>query len=557
MNPEIILKFILGLIYRLMPGLLTILFSLISFGSKAQTDLSQIDQIFSWVEPNSPGCVCALSKDGEVLFNKAYGIANLENESPLTTNSVLDAGSMVKQFVATATLLLVEDGKLSMTADIHEYVPELLDYGHKITIDHLMTHTSGVRDWTGIRMFSSEDDDALTMVLRQSALNFPPGEQWSYSNSGFVLLKEIVARVSGKSFGEFVQERLFDKLGMKQTNYTEQPENIPNRALAYEKRGENWQLAILEDNDRGGGGALMSTASDLLIWNEALTEGKLGKFVTEKIQEPAQLNNDRVLSYARGLFVEEVEVGKLVWHGGSANGYKSVMGRLPKHGLSIAIMCNAGEAADARAAYAGRIFRLFVPKEEIAQPEHLITPSAELSTDQLNSKTGLFVNKTNGDLIQIMTNNGRLMIAGGSLLTTVDENTFNNPQGDIEYMSSDEFKLHFLTNDQFELISMERNKTLFSRANNKAPTAEELKSLEGNYKSEDIKSTFKVSATDSGIIMNLEHAPMQRIPFQQVHKDIFQFRRMTVRFLRDESGKVMAMEYSNPVLSKVKFTRIE
>ena len=537
-----------------------IIFSLICLSPLAirgQSYSQQIDRIFSWVNTDSPGCVCALAKNGEVIFNKAYGTANMENQSPLTTNSVLDAGSMVKQFVAAAALMLVDDGKLSLTADIRQYIPELPDYGHPITIDHLMTHTSGVRDWTGIRMLSAQDDDALTMTLRQTNLNFPPGEQWSYSNSGYVLLKEIVKRVNGQSFGEFIKDNIFNTLGMNETSYTEHPEKITNRALAYEKRRNEWQLAILEDNNRGGGGALMSTASDLLIWNQALTEGKLGKFVTEKIQEPAQLNNGRVLTYARGLFVEDVEVGKLVWHGGSANGYKSVMGRLPEHGLSIAIMCNAGEASDARTEFAGQIFRLFVPEEEISQPEHLITPSAELSTDQLNGKTGLFVNEASGDLIQIVTDGGRLRILGGSLLTTIDENNFSNPQGDIEYMSSDEFKLHFLSNDQFELVSMEGNKALFSRANNQAPTAEELKSLEGNYNSEDIKSTFKVSATDSGIIMNLEHAPMQRIPFQQVHQDIFQFRRMYVRFLKDGSGKVIAMEYSNPVLSKVKFTRIE
>ncbi len=524
---------------------------------RGQNYSEQINQVFSWVQADEPGCVCALSKDGETIFNKAYGLANIETKEKLSTNSALDAGSTVKQFVAAATLLLVEDGKLSLTTDIHEYLPELPDYEFKITIDHLMTHTSGVRDWTGIRMFSSQDDDALTMVLRQSALNFPPGEQWSYSNSGYVLLKEIVARASGQSFGEFVQRRLFDKLGMKLTHYTEHPESLVNRALAYEKRGDQWQLAILEDNDRGGGGALMSTASDLLIWNEALTNGTLGDFVTQKIQEPAKLNNGRVLPYARGLFVEQVEVGKLVWHGGSANGYKSVMGRLPDRGLSIAIMCNAGEAADDRTAFAGKIFRLFIPENEIAKSEHEITPSVELSPDQLKSKTGLFVNETNGDLMQIISNNGRLMIMGGSLLTSLDKNNFSNPQGDLEYMSSDEFKLRFLSNDAFELISMEGGKTPFKRANSEIPIPEELKLLEGNYKSEDIKSIFKITATDSGIIMNLEHAPIQRIPFQIVHKDIFQFRRMTVRFLRDNSGKVFAMEYSNPVLSKVKFTKIE
>lgn len=543
--------------YRLQFPFIFTLIMLSPFMLRAQDYSERIDQVFSWVKPDAPGCVCALSKDGEVIYNKAFGIANMETGSPLTTQSVMDAGSMVKQFVAAATLLLVEDGKLSLTADIHEYLPELPDYGHTITIDHLMTHTSGVRDWTGIRMFSSEDDDALTMVLRQSALNFAPGEEWSYSNSGYVLLKEIVARVSGNSFGEFVQKRLFDPLGMKQTHYTEQPENLPNRALAYDKRGENWQLAVLEENDRGGGGALMSTASDLLLWNQALTDARLGQFVTQKLQEPARLNNGRVLSYARGLFLDDVEVGRLVWHGGSANGYKSIMGRLPKHQLSIAIMCNAGEVADNRNIYAGRIFRLFVPEEEISQPEHLITPSAEISKEQLDSKTGLFVNEATGDLIQLVSGNGRLAIAGGSLLTTIDATHFSNPQGDIEYRSSDEFSLHFNSNDQFVLNSMEGTGTTYMRTKSSPLSVDELKLLEGQYRSEDIKSTFNITAGESGIIMNMEHAPMQRIPFQPIHEDIFQFRRMTIRFLRDHTGKVVALEYSNPVLNKVKFSRID
>ncbi|HEY9117693.1 MAG TPA: serine hydrolase domain-containing protein [Roseivirga sp.] len=536
--------------------LLTLL-ALAHLSVKSQELTQQIDQVFSWVKPEGPGCVCALAKKGQVIFNKAYGMANMETNSPLTTNSMLDAGSMVKQFVAAATLLLVQEGKLSLSADIHQYLPELPNYGHEVTIDHLMTHTSGIRDWTGIRMLSSQDNDALTMVLRQSTLNFPPGQQWSYSNSGYVLLKEIVARASGKTFGEFVQESLFDKLGMQQTSYTASPENLTNRALAYEKRGDNWQLAVLEDNDRGGGGALMSTAGDLLIWNQALTEGKLGEWVTSKIQEPAKLSNGRVLSYARGLFVEDMEVGKLVWHGGSANGYKSVMGRLPKHDLSIAIMCNAGEAADARAAFAGRIFRLFVPEEEISEPEHLLTPSAELTLDQLKSKTGLFVNQSNSEIMQLITSNGRLVIAGGSLLTTIDENNFSNPQGDIEYMSSDEFKLHFLSNDQFEYISMEGDKSIFSRVSPSQLTDTALQTYEGEFKSDDMLSTFHVKSTSNGLVLYLDHAEFQKIPFQYITSDFFSFRRMEVKFVRDKEGRIVAFEYSNPILKKVRFTKVD
>ncbi len=202
--------------------------------------------------------------------------------------------------------------------------------------------------------------DALTAILRQRGLNFAPGEEWSYSNSGFVLAKEIVARTSGMSFAEFTRKRLFEPLGMKATRYlADMREVVKNRALAYEKAGNGWRLDMLLDNDRGGGG-ILSTASDLLIWNDALTSARLGAFVSEKIQEPARLSNGRKLGYARGLFLDTNRGAREVWHTGSANAYKTWLSRYPEHGLSIAITCNSGDDTD-RVASARRIFDLYVP----------------------------------------------------------------------------------------------------------------------------------------------------------------------------------------------------
>lgn len=272
----------------------------------AQDKTSEIDKIFSAIKPDAPGCAVAVSQQGKLIANRAYGSGDLERNVPVTPSSIFDIGSVRKQFVAAAVLLLVEDGKLSLSDDIRKHFPELLDYGQKVTVDHLLTHTSGIRDWTGLRgLVGGNVDDVMKLTLRQRGLNFAPGDEWSYSNSGYVLLTDLVARASGMSFTEFTRKRLFEPLGMKTTMAPlDLREVIKNRAIGYEKEGNGWRLGMYVGNERGSsGGAVLSTATDLVIWNDALTSGRLGTFVTEKLQEPAKLNNGRKLRYARGLML--------------------------------------------------------------------------------------------------------------------------------------------------------------------------------------------------------------------------------------------------------------
>ena len=326
----------------------------------AQDRTAAIDKIFSWIAADTPGCAVAASQNGELVVNRGYGLADVERKVPITPLTAFDVGSVVKQFVAAAVLLLVEEKRLSLTGDVRHYIPELPDYGHRITLDHLLTHTSGIRDWIKLRSPGGEDS-ALTITLRQRELDFPPGEQWSYSNSGYVLLKEIVGRTSGMSFGEFARKRLFERLGMRSSAYLADGRKVEPLARAYEKAGNGWRQAMLPGNARGGDGALFSTAPDLVIWTDALTSGRLGTFVTDKIQEPATLNSGKKVNYARGLYVDSTSRGQLVWHAGSAAAYKTAVGRLPEHRLSIAVACNAGEAADARTKFAAQVLDLFVP----------------------------------------------------------------------------------------------------------------------------------------------------------------------------------------------------
>lgn len=522
----------------------------------AQADkISEIDKIFAWPTPNAPGCAVAASHQGKPVVNRAYGLADLERKAPITPDTIFDAGSVVKQFVAASVLLLVEDGRLSLTVDIRKYIPELPDTGHKITVDHLLTHTSGVRDWTAILPFAAGDPDALTVTLRQRGLNFAPGEEWGYSNGGYVLLKEMVARVGKMPFGDFTRKRLFEPLGMKSTSYLlDMPKGANNPALAYEKQGDQWKPDMMLGNARGGG-ALFTTATDLLIWIDALMSGRLGKFVTQKIQEPATLSNGRKLVYARGLILEGNGGVKIVWHSGSAAAYKTIVGHFPEHAFSIAIICNAGEAAGDRDAFAGRIFDLFVPG--VRRAAATAVPVAAVEGLDRNTRAGLFFSEQTGQPLRLAVQNGTLRVAGGPALAPVTKDHFKRAgRVSTQFMSGDAFELNFVSPDQLELKSMEGKLTRYRRAQPYAPTPADLQAFAGRYESKEIGAVFRIEAGQNGVALILEHLPVRRVDLSPVDRDTFQRGGMTVRFHRDTAGQVVAFDWSNPVNRNIKFTRV-
>ena len=534
---------------------------LVGTSAYAQDKTGEIDKIFSWATPTTPGCVVAVSHHGKLLVNRAYGLADLERDVPLSTNSIFDAGSVRKQFVAAAILLLVEEGRLSLSDDVRKHVPQLPDYGHKITLNHLLTHTSGLRDWPALLNLAGGDPDAMSMILRQRELNFAPGEEWSYSNSGYVLLTEIVARTSGMSFSEFARKRLFEPLGMKATTYVDDVLTVvKNRALAYQKEGNGWKMDMLLGNNRGGGGALFTTASDLVIWNDALTNNRLGAFVSEKLQEPATLNNGRKLGYARGLFLDDTPNGKVVWHSGGAAGYKSLTGRFPQHGFSIGIVCNSGDSTPERTMFTRRILDLFVPATATAAPSaQSPTPvggGAVPAGLDVNSKAGLFFSERTGEPLRLGVNNGTLRIAGGPVLVPVTADRFRTSRGSLYFMSNDEFELRFLSRDQIELKSMEGQTTRYRRAQPYAPTAADLNAFAGRYESDELRAVFEITPGKDGLSGRANDAPGPALEFRPVDLDTFQLGMVMMRFRRDKSGKVVGLDFTNPVLRKVKFTRL-
>jgi CubicO group peptidase (beta-lactamase class C family) len=531
---------------------------LVATSAYAQDKTIEVDKIFSWATPATPGCAVAVSQNGKQVVNRAYGLADLERNVPLTPDSVFDAASIRKQFVAAAVLLLVEEGRLSLSDDVRKLIPELPDYGHRITLDHLLTHTSGIRDWIPLRNWANGSYDAMTMILRQRGLNFAPGEEWSYSNSGYVLLTEIVARTSGMAFSEFARKRLFEPLGMKTTTYVDDLRFVvKNRALAYEKEGSRWKTDMLIENERGGGGALFSTASDLVLWNDALADHRLGRFVSEKLEEPARLGNGRRLDYGRGLGLGTNYAGRMVLHSGGAAGYRSILIRFPEQGMSIAVLCNAGEASDNRDEFAGRIFDLFMADQGLRRPEPSAAPANAAGVDaaDVNSKAGLFFSERTGEPLCLIASNGRLAIAGGGPLVAVSKDRFRNPRASMTFMSRDEFELNFLSQDRFELKSMEGQATRYRRAQPYAPSAADLEAFAGRYESDELRAVFEMTPVKEGLMVRLNDSRTQNLEFRPVDRDTFQRGTMTVRFLRETDGRVVALVLNNPVLRNIKFTR--
>ena len=516
--------------------------------ASAQGVTARVDSLFSFATAETPGCAVGASRHSEVIVDRVYGVSDVERRVPLTPNAVFDIGSAHKQFVAASVLLLVEDGRLALDDDVRGLLPELPDYGSAVTVDHLLTHTSGVRDWTGLLPMAPEGTDVLELILRQRGLNFEPGTEWSYSNSGYVLLKEIVARVSGMPFADFVRQRVFEPLGMTSSAYVEDVLQYPGeRALAYQREGDAWEPHMRLGNERGGG-TVVSTAADLLRWNDALTSGRLGAFVTEKLQEPATLDNGRTLTYARGLMVDDVSGDRMVWHSGGAAGYSTWLGRFTESGLSVAVLCNFEPVS--ATALAGDVSDLFLPPAEAEPPGPVAAEGVDVA-----GRAGVFLSEA-GELLWLVDRGGTLVVAGGGALVPVSKDRFVPQRTSLFFRSSDEFELVFPSDGAFELTSMEGVTTTYLRADPWTPTASDLELIEGRYGSDELSRVFEILPGPDGLVFRFEDAREQAVEAEPVARDLYKRGLVTLRFLRDASGNVVGFDYGNPVVQGLRFTRL-
>ncbi|NNE67592.1 MAG: beta-lactamase family protein, partial [Pyrinomonadaceae bacterium] len=297
----------------------------------------------------APGCAVGISLDSKSIYEKAFGMAELEHGIANTPQTIFESGSVAKQFVSASIILLSLEGKLKIDDPVRKYIPELPDYGRPLTIRHMLNHTSGLRDWgavmgiTGVGRGERIISQALAIdvVMQQRDVDFTPGSEYSYSNSGYQLLTEIVERVSKQSLPEFTKKRFFEPLVMTNSSWrTDYKTLVPGRAQAYAgRRNGPWQLSMPFMNVYGNGG-MLTTVGDWLKWNKMLETRSMGAPLVEMMETNGILNDGRKITYALGIGVSEYKGLKQISHGGATAGYRTFLGRWPELKTSIAVLCN-------------------------------------------------------------------------------------------------------------------------------------------------------------------------------------------------------------------------
>ncbi len=332
---------------------LTFVLLLSSVAVTAQTPdtLRRIDELFTRWNNATPGGSVIVERNGKVIYHKAFGLADMEHNVPNTTSTIFEAGSVSKQFTAASIILLAQEGKLSLDDDVRKYIPELPTYGRVITIRNLMYHTSGLKDWGSIGALAGWPRTtrvytlamAMDIICKQKSLNFLPGDEYSYSNSGYSCMVTIVERVSGKSLAEFTRTRLFEPAGMKNTKWRDNfREILPGRAVAYRRASGKYEQEMPFENVHGHGG-LLTTTEDLIIWNRQLANPTIGGQAMLKTRtEVRKFTNGKENNYAAGLVHYDHNGFSAINHTGATAGYRAVLSWYPEKKLALAILSNDG-----------------------------------------------------------------------------------------------------------------------------------------------------------------------------------------------------------------------
>lgn len=356
---------------------------------------AKIDAVMSAVyKPGQPGAAIIVQKDGRTIIRKGYGMADLELGVPVAPDMVFRLGSITKQFTAVSILSLAQEGKLSLQDEITKFLPDYPTQGKRITVEHLLTHTSGIQSYTDMPEWlplwrKDMTPKELVDLFKDKPMQFEPGRSWSYNNSGFVLLGAIIEKVSGKTYEQFVDERIFKPLGMSSSYYGSTERIIPRRIPGYEEGESGFvNASYLSMTQPYAAGSLLSTVDDLARWSEAVFAGKVvGKAWLDKALTPFKLVNGESTGYGYGWFVAEVGGHRSIEHGGGINGFTTYEMTFPDDHLFIAILTNSAIAGRDPEPRAVKIAWLALG---LTEPERKVV---SVTAKDLDGIAGVYVNE--------------------------------------------------------------------------------------------------------------------------------------------------------------------
>ena len=509
---------------------------------------AKVDAVFGpFDSSDSPGCALAVLREGRVIFQRGYGMASLELSVPITPETVFDIGSSEKQFAATAMLLLQQDGKLSLSDDIRKFLPEIPSYGTTITIDHLLRHTSGLRDYIGLLELAGHrtedvttDEDALFLIARQKALEFPPGTRHRYSNTGYFLLSQIVRRASGQTLAQFASERILRPLSMTSSVYLDDHTQIvPGRATAYSPgRGGGFRLDTSNWEQTGDGG-LQTSVLDLARWDENFYSPRVGgeRLVTE-LQAPGVLSDGRPLTYARGLRVDEYRGLKRVAHGGSWAGYRAQLLRFPQWHFSVIILCNLSTAGPGDRAT--KVAELYLAEHMRPGEKPTGAAAGALSDFDRERWSGLYWNAETDDLLRIRAEKEKLLARHGE--GKEYELVAAQPGGLVPKDNPDSVRMVLSPNRNRTLRLEEKDESfLYTEVEEVSPGVKTLAGYSGSYYSEELDASYALRLENDQLRLRRRGAKTSTL--RPVFADAFLDPEAgLLHFVRDAQGRISGFE---------------
>ena len=515
-------------------------------GQAPSDEERRVDSLFAeFTRGVSPGASVAVVRDGKTILAKGYGMASLEHRAPITPTTVFDVASVSKQFAGLAIAMLVAEGRVKLTDDIRKYIPEF-NAGQAITVSHLVHHTSGVRDWPGTLSLAGwrfDDvisfDQILRMAYKQRSLNFVPGAEYTYSNTGYNLLAELVARVTGKSFRVWTDENLFRPLGMTNTHFRDDHTiTIPNRAFGYARRPDGGYSAVSNNLMALGSSSLFTTVEDLAKWVANFDDAKVGGVEAMKLMRTTTPLNDGAENvYAFGISHRDYRGKKTLSHSGGWASFSTYLMYFPEQRFSVIVLANTPAVAPTRVALA--IADIYLDEElgprAPPTPNALATaPVATVAPAVLDRYTGLY-RLGQGWYVRVR-RDGSTLRTQASREAEFPMSARSDTSFWVESYSAP-MTFRAVPGQPVQLTYRGRRHTKLEES--PPLTRAQLAAFAGEYESPELETVYHVEVTDSGLVM--KHFRHGTIRLTQLWRDDFggsMWFTRSVEFQRDARGQV-------------------
>lgn len=522
---------------------------------------ARVDSVFEdMATPETPGCALSIMREGQPVYMRGYGMANLEYDIPITPSSVFHVASVSKQFTTFAVSLLVADGEVAWEDDIRTYVPEVPEFREVITLRHLANHISGIRDqWNLLAMagwrFEADvitQGDVLDITSRQTALNFPVGAEYLYSNTGFTLLAVVVERVSGQTLKEFTEERIFAPLGMMGTHFHDDHNTIVrDRAYAYAAvRGGGYRISI-PDFDVVGATSLHTTAEDMAKWDRNFYTGEVGgRLLIDEMHRRGILRSGDTIGYALGLSHGTYRGLPTVGHGGADAGYRSNFLRFPEQATSVAVLCNFPTSNPGRLAtqVADLVLEDEFPQEpevESVEDDPEAPDPVPLSPADHARLEGFYIREDYDTPVSVREVNGVLYVGGGRMYHL----------GDWEFRpAGEDDTVRFWETPDGSILTTGPDGKQYRRHPRIESDSVDHGEYVGHYWSDDLGVEYQVRSEDDRLVFWNRKVGTRSLTPQ--FRDGFSAG-WSVIFTRDDQGRINGFTMSSGRVWKVRFERLD